>query len=204
MALCSLLAIFGFGLVWISGHRGLFLLDQSMIFDGAWRLLQGQVPYRDVYYPFGPVTFLIQAGFFKLFGVSFSTTVLAAAVVNAVAGLIVVRIIRQLFPHRRIIALMGGLATICWFQAPFGTLWLEQTAFFFGLAALCVTVEAERHDTNLAVYARLVFGGILLALSILSKQNAGLLMIPIVAGVFLMAHLREPKVVLKRLSMLSA
>ena len=30
--------------VWVVGHRGMFLLDQSMMFDGGWRILQGQVP----------------------------------------------------------------------------------------------------------------------------------------------------------------
>src|ERR1700720_2674600 len=87
-------AVFAFRLVWVCGHRGVFFQDQSMIFDGAWRLLQGQVPYRDVLFPFGPITFAIQAMFFKLFGVDFSTTVLSAAVLNAVAALIVTRIVR--------------------------------------------------------------------------------------------------------------
>src|SRR5690349_6323598 len=33
--------------VWIVGHRGIFFYDQSGIFDGGWRLLQGQIIYRD-------------------------------------------------------------------------------------------------------------------------------------------------------------
>jgi hypothetical protein len=34
--------------------------------------------------------------------------------------------------------------TACCFQAPFGTLWFEQTAFFFGLAGLLTVLEGER------------------------------------------------------------
>jgi len=187
LANCAV-AVIGFLLVWYCGHRGLFLDDQSMVFDGAWRILQGQVPYRDVLYPFGPVTFVIQALFFKVFGVNFSATVLSAAVLNAVAGLLVMRIVSRLLPDAKAIAFLAGVATICWFQAPFGTLWFEQTAFFFGLAALFVAVEAE-FFTGSRVYWLHACAGLLMALSVLSKQNAGVLFIPAVAGVAVFPYL---------------
>src|SRR5262245_49450456 len=34
---------FSFAWVWEVGHRGLFMLDQSIVFDGAWRIFEGQV-----------------------------------------------------------------------------------------------------------------------------------------------------------------
>jgi len=37
-------AVFASVFVWLVGHRGFFLLDQSILFDGAWRVFQGQVP----------------------------------------------------------------------------------------------------------------------------------------------------------------
>ncbi|HTR35356.1 MAG TPA: hypothetical protein VMH80_05615 [Bryobacteraceae bacterium] len=159
-----------------------------MIFDGAWRLLQGQVPYRDVLYPFGPVTFVVQALFFMVFGVNFSATVLSAAVLNAVAGLLVMRIVYRLLPDARAIAFLAGIATICWFQAPFGTLWFEQTAFFFGLVALFVALEAE-FLVGSRVYWLHACAGVLMVVSVLSKQNAGVLFIPAVAGVAVVPHL---------------
>jgi hypothetical protein len=192
-------AAFGFLLVWMCGHRGLFLLDQSMIFDGAWRLLQGQVPYRDVLYPFGPMAFVVQALFFKLFGVDFSTTVLSAAVLNAMAGLLVIRIVGLLLPMQKVTAMMAGLATACWFQAPFGTLWFEQTAFFFGLVGLLTALEGERAAGSRSYWLHLLTG-LLAALAILSKQNAGLLFFLILAGIVIVAHVREPMVAMTRLA----
>src|SRR5688572_16285307 len=59
---------FAFVFVWFVGHRGVFLLDQSILFDGAWRVFQGQVPYRDFYSAFPPVAFFIQALFFRISG----------------------------------------------------------------------------------------------------------------------------------------
>ncbi len=171
-----------------------------MIFDGGWRLSQGQVPYRDVIFPFGPMAFVVQALFFKVFGVNFSATVLSAAVLNSIAGLLVVRIVSRLLPHARLIALLAGVVTVCWFQAPFGTLWFEQTAFFFGLAALVAALEGA-----LAFGARRdwlhVLAGLFAAVSVLSKQNAGILFYPVVAGVPLIANIRAPRTALTKLAL---
>src|SRR5260370_1712675 len=79
------LLVFAFVLTWYSGHRGLFLLDHSIAFDGAWRILQGQVPYRDFYMAFPPLMFWIQAVFLRVAGLTFSSMVLSAAVVNLLA-----------------------------------------------------------------------------------------------------------------------
>jgi len=170
-----------------------------MVFDGAWRLLQGQVPYRDFLFPFGPITFVIQAMFFKVFGVDFSVTVLSAAVLNAGAALVVIRILRLLLPGEKVTALVAGLVTACWFQAPFGTLWFEQTAFFFALVGLLTALEAERAVSPRS-YCLHALAGIFLALSVLSKQNAGLLFLPVLAGTVLVAHIREPLAALARLA----
>jgi hypothetical protein len=66
-------AVFGGLVVWVVGHRGIFFLDQAGMFDGAWRLMQGQVLYRDFYTPYGPMTFWIQWLFFRIAGVDFSS-----------------------------------------------------------------------------------------------------------------------------------
>src|SRR5262245_14384958 len=76
--------------VWIVGHRGVFFYDQSLIFDAGWRIVQGQVIYRDFFVPYGPIVFLIQALFFYLAGVDFSSMVLAAAVINALAIFLII------------------------------------------------------------------------------------------------------------------
>src|SRR4051812_20171909 len=87
------LAAFAFVFVWRVGHRGLFMLDESIVFDGAWRVHQGQVPYRDFVMPFGPMTFWLQGLMFRCFGVDFSTLVLSAALFSVIATLVVVRLL---------------------------------------------------------------------------------------------------------------
>ena len=103
-------ATFAIAVVWIVGHRGIYLYDESTVFDGGWRILQGQVMYRDFYAPYGPVVYLLQSQFFRLMGVTFSSMVMAGAVVNAIAVTCVIWILRRLAPApaHRLTALAGG------------------------------------------------------------------------------------------------
>ena len=60
------IAAFAGAIVWDVGHRGIYLFDQSGVFDGGWRVLQGQVMYRDFRAPYGPVVFWLQALFWQV------------------------------------------------------------------------------------------------------------------------------------------
>jgi hypothetical protein len=183
-------AAFAFAFNWATGHRGIFLLDQSMIFDGGWRILQGQTPYKDILFPFGPITFYVQALFFQIFGVNWTAMVIPACVFNCVAAMSVMRIVRLLSGGSWLLALCGGLATAVSFQAPFGTLWLEQTAVFFDLIALQAVVESLQ-TFGLRQILWQTAGGASLALAVLSKQNYGFLFIPVVLAVVATAALPD-------------
>jgi hypothetical protein len=176
---CAVLAVFAFGFNWATGHRGVFLLDQSMIFDGGWRILQGQTMYKDFIIPFGPITFCIQALSFLIFGVNWAATVAPACAMNMLATLSVIRIVRLLSGGWRVLALASGLATAICFQAPFGTLWLEQTAMFFDLLALQAMVESLHASGRRRTVWQLA-SGFSLALAVLSKQNYGVFFVPVV------------------------
>ena len=179
---CAAVTVFAAVFVWFAGHRGVFLLDQSIMFDGAWRVYQGQVQYRDFVSTFPPLTFGIQALFFRLMGVDFSAMVLAAAISNAIATLCVLWLVHRLVPDQRVIACVAGLITAVWFQAPFGTLWFEQTAFCFNLLALVLLIKGLDAGDSAGTGYRTA-AGVMLAASLLCKQNAGAEFIPIALGV---------------------
>ena len=166
--------------MWIVGHRGIYLYDESTVFDGGWRILQGQVMYRDFFAPYGPVVFWLQSQFFRLMGVTFSSMVMAGGVVNAIAVACVIWILRRLAPApaHRLTALAGGFLTALWFGAPSGILWYEQTAFCFNLIASALVLETEFRGERAAPYLRIA-AGCSLALSVLSKQSAGVVLAPV-------------------------
>ena len=183
VALCAA----GLLLVLKTGSRGFFPFDQSIIFDGSYRIVSGQIPYKDFVMPFGPVTFWLQAIFFKFMGVTYFAYVFGAAAVNALAVLAAVAIVRLLFRGERLLSYVAGILTAVWFYPPFGTPWVDQTAFFLsycGIVALLAAIGEGGLDQRSPARrprrqtAFLAIAGVLAFLSILGKQNAGTFMLP--------------------------
>ena len=150
--------------------------------------MQGQVMYRDFYAPYGPVVYWLQSQFFRLMGVTFSSMVMAGGVVNAIAVACVIWILRRVAPApaHRLTALAGGFLTALWFGAPSGILWYEQTAFCFNLIASALVLEAEFRGERTAPYVRIA-AGCSLALSVLSKQSAGVVLAPVPVAIVVLS-----------------
>src|ERR1700744_4176755 len=64
--------------------------------EGAYRISQGQVPFRDFGLPLGGMYWLAPAFFFKLLGAKLITLVKAQVFINIVAGLSFRSILRSL------------------------------------------------------------------------------------------------------------
>ena len=189
-----LLAAVSAGLTFHAGRRGFFAFDQSIVFDGGYRVYLGQIPYRDFMIPVGPVSLWIQALFFTVFSVSYSSYLLHAAVINAVAATVVTLWIALLCPNQKLLAGAGGLLTAIWFYPPFGTPFFDQTAFFFHVCSstlvvyVCVIEIRNRHEdiVSRTHWIWLLFAGGFAALSFLSKQNAGGLSISFLLAILLL------------------
>jgi hypothetical protein len=166
-------------------------LDQSIVFDGAWRLLGGQTPFRDFTTPAGLVPMVLQAVLFKVLGVTWFAYCLHAALFNGMFCVLAFRLLLRLdagTPAAAFYALLSGVV----FYPPFGVPYPDQHAFFFSLAALAALVEAVtaspgRHRTlALALFPWLV------ALAWLSKQVPSTLVLPL-AGALPFLMVREDR-----------
>lgn len=171
------LAALAVALVFESGSRGFFPLDQSNVFEGGYRLLRGQVPYRDFVMPVGPLTFVVQVPFFLLFGVNNRAQLLHAGAINAAAALLAVSCVKRLFPGALVPAYLAGLATAAWFYPIFGTPAFDQMALFFHLAALVLLLPAlaDGPHTPQGGHRAALASGFVSGLAFFSKQNAGAL-----------------------------
>ena len=156
------------GLAYHYGHVGFMPLDQSIVFDGGWRVLSGQLPHRDFHTPNGVTPILIQAAFFRVLGVTWSAYCLHAAVWNGLFAWVVYALLRTLDAPRPLAGCYSALSAVV-FYPPFGVPYMEQHAFFFTLASLLCAVRAVARGGRAALPLWGLVGPLML-LAGLSKQ----------------------------------
>ena len=173
----GLAAILAVAILWdlIVARRGHFALDQSLVLDGAWRLYSGQVPYRDFLLPFGVSTCLLQWFGFEIFGPTYDSYLYVGAIQNMLGTLLTLLIVRRLLPDHRWVHLAAALLAAFWFQAIFGTPWVDQTAFLGCMLALLMVLRPGRPEEGVGAW-REIAAGLCLVLTGLGKQNAAALL----------------------------
>ncbi len=195
-----LILIFSFYFNFESGRRGFFPLDQSIIFDGSYRILKGQIPYKDFLIPVGPVPFYIHSLFFKIFGLSYWSYLLGSSLINLLATISSFFIIYIFFPSKKWLSFVGAILTAIWFYPPSGTPYIEHTSFFLsllGIFFILISLYGER----ISKFSREIFlflSGFLALLSILCKQNFGFFILPIYFLLILSFHISNPKKILSQ------
>jgi len=165
------------------GRLGFHFEDLSIPFDGGYRILLGERPFADFSAPVGPVLFLQQALFFRLFGVGLDAYLVHAAVLNAVAASAVWLLLRR---FDRTAAVAGAAVTACWFYLVPAAPYIDTTAFFWTLLAVVAVAGAagERDGAGAGWWA--AGAGVCAGTAFLVKQNVGGLA---VAGVALLVFL---------------
>src|SRR6266567_638527 len=84
--------------------------DEGILLQGAQRVLDGQVPYRDFFSFYTPGSFYLVAGLFKIFGDSFMVARLSLALTGAVCSLLTYLLVRRVC-SRRFAVFAAALAT---------------------------------------------------------------------------------------------
>src|SRR5688572_13943915 len=175
------LVAFGTALGLHYARMGFMPLDQSISFDGGWRILNGQVPFRDYTAPNGFPVHAIQAAFFALFGVSWLAYCLHAAVFNGLFAALVDRLLRLLGAGAWTSSAFALLSAVV-FYPPFGLPYMDQHAFFFSLAGLVAALAAARGASERSRAWCAFAVGPLLLLAYLSKQIPSVFFLPAVAA----------------------
>ena len=112
--------LFAAGLL-ISGFtilRGVEPFDEGLTLQAARRVADGQMPYRDFLWAYGPAHPFLLAGAFKAFGTSLLWWRIIRVVVDAAVAIVVFAIVRREAPRR--VALIAWLVAICAMAQPTG------------------------------------------------------------------------------------
>jgi hypothetical protein len=188
--LAAAVALAGVALGLHYARMGFMPLDHSVVFDGGWRTLCGQVPFRDYHAPSGITPALMQAPFFAVLGVSWFAYALHAALVNGAFGALGYALLVRLGLARPAAAVYGLLGTVVLYP-PMGVPLMDEHSFFFALLALALAVWAataarSRRETA----AWLLLPAVTLA-GYLSKQVPAIFLPPVIVALALRGSLRE-------------
>jgi hypothetical protein len=161
-----------FGAYWMANRSaalGFMPLDQSICFDGGWRILSGEVPLRDYLAPNGFTVHALQALFFALLGVDWGAYAAHAALMNVLAAWLVYRLLAR-FGVAPWAASLFMLASAVVFYPPFGAPYMDTHAFAFSLFALVAALDAALDGRESVRRRNAYYVGPLLALAYFSKQ----------------------------------
>lgn len=89
-----------------SGRNGVYLFDTGIVYNMGWLIYNGFTPYIDFTMPLTPMSGLLAAASFKMFGVNYMAQVYMASFVSASALLISYNNVRNIVRDRLIILLV--------------------------------------------------------------------------------------------------
>ncbi len=174
------LTVFSLFLPIYFGTKNFIFFDRSTVLDGAWRILLGQVPYRDFSIYFGPLLFYLQALFFKMFGITLFSGVLHAAVMNSVATLLTFWGVRRFLGVSTGSAWAAAVLTAFWFYTPISWPWFEQTGYLLLMASFLMAWTGNPIS--------LAFSGGLCALTVLCKADIAIVSTCAMLGLLYFFH----------------
>lgn len=173
------------GYLWIFRHFTTMEPDEGIVLQGATRVLDGQVPYRDFFSFYTPGSFYLVAGLFRVFGNSLGVARTSIAVVGAACSVVTYALARRVCP-RHISLLAALLATIV--GTAFRFLVLHN---YYSTVFACLTVYAAVRFVEGRNSAWAFATGSFVALTFLFEQpKGGGLALGLLAGfVLLREHL---------------
>lgn len=151
-----------------------YQINLYMIWEGAYRLSLGELPFKDFGIPMGVCSWVIPALFFKLFGPTLFTLAKAQAFMNIISGL----------AFRWILVNNGAsfytrFLSIFVFALTFilGLYWPQynHTVIIFQLVALGFLFHYFKHNEQKFSWAYLIGSGFFFAVAFFTKQDGGAL-----------------------------
>jgi len=140
--------------------------------EGAYRISEGQLPFRDFGTPLGGMFWVVPALFFKVFGAKLITLVKAQVLINIVAGLAFRSILISLSVDRG-----TRLASVLLFCISYSFFnfwpWYNHSVIVYEIAALACLFRYVRLDIPERGLTWLIGAGLLTVCSFLTKQDGG-------------------------------
>jgi hypothetical protein len=160
-----------------------FKINLFLAWDGAYRISIGQIPFKDFSLPMGFGFWLIPALFFKLFGPSLYSLIIAQAFINFFGALAFRSILKKLGVSSVLVFLSLLVYSISFIFINFWP-WYNHTVFVFELIGIHFLLSHIFEAPSRKKIVYLFLTSFFLVLSVFTKQDGGGLAV-ITAGVLI-------------------
>jgi len=158
--------------------------------EGAYRISQGQIPFKDFGMPMGYMYWVIPAIFFKLLGTQMITLVKAQVLINILSGLAFRSILKSLDVHRAVRILCVLLYCISFSFFNFWP-WYNHTVIVYEMIGLAFLVRYIFSDQR--KWMLLSLSALFIFFSFFTKQDGGALGFMICVALLIYLCLAEKK-----------
>ena len=172
------------------GRIGYMPQDSPAVFDGGWRILSGQIPFRDFTLPNAIVPIFLQAFIFKLFGINWFVYCLHAAIFNGLFCVLAFLFLRM-FGGTLLLSFFYALLSGVVFYTPFGIPVQDQHAYFFTFLLIFLACLSIRVSRPLLKHLILFSLPAVTVIAFLSKQIPTIFGAALVGAILLVAERRN-------------
>lgn len=149
-----------------------YRLNAYLSWEGAYRMANGQVPYRDFGMPLGYMYWVIPTIFFKIFGAQMITLIKAQLFINIIGGLSFRWILKSLNVPAAI-RLVSVIVFCLVYSLPNYWPWYNNTVIFYELIALAFLLHFFNRPPSRWQYLWPLFSGVFVFFSFFTKQDGG-------------------------------
>lgn len=140
--------------------------------EGAYRISNGELPFRDFGVPLGGMYWVIPAVFFKMFGAQMFTLIKAQVFINILSGLAFRSILKSLSVQPAL-----RLASVLLYCVSFSFLnfwpWYNHTVIVYGFIALAFIVKLTLSENRKYALVWALLAGLFTFFSFFTKQDGG-------------------------------
>ena len=162
-----LLGSFSFFINYYYGFIGLMPMDNTVLYNGGYRVMNGYVPFNDYWLVTGPLLDYLNALFFKIFGVSWKSFIIHSSLINLILALSSYFLFLNLELSNKYSLFYSALISILFYPVV-GTPFVDHHSTFFFLIlafySLILAIKIKKYSYYFIIPS-------LFSLSFLSKQT---------------------------------
>ena len=160
------LGLLSFTINYYYGFIGIMPMDNTVLFNGGYRVIKGYKPFTDYWLVTGPILDYFNGFFFKIFGISWNTFIFHSSLFNSIFAILSYFVLKKLGLSKLFSFIYSFLASVLFYPVV-GTPFVDHHSTFFMLIAFyCLIFYIKSKNDNYFILIP-----ILLLFSFFSKQT---------------------------------